>query len=51
MYGVTPAEEKATFELFRIYNEKITIIGSMAALTSYELDAPLSLLSRTLPFC
>lgn len=36
VFGVTPAGEKATFEPFRIYNEEITIIGSMAVLASYE---------------
>jgi len=35
VFGVTPAGESATFEPFRIYNEEITIIGSMAVLDSY----------------
>lgn len=35
VFGVTPAGETATFEPFRIYNEEITIIGSMAVLASY----------------
>lgn len=35
VFGVTPAGEKAIFEPFRIYNEEITIIGSMAVLASY----------------
>ncbi|HEX7405100.1 MAG TPA: zinc-dependent alcohol dehydrogenase family protein [Candidatus Nanopelagicaceae bacterium] len=35
VFGVTPAGEMAAFEPFRIYNEEITIIGSMAVLASY----------------
>jgi 2-desacetyl-2-hydroxyethyl bacteriochlorophyllide A dehydrogenase len=35
VFGVTPAGEKATYEPFRVYNEEITIIGSMAVLESY----------------
>jgi 2-desacetyl-2-hydroxyethyl bacteriochlorophyllide A dehydrogenase len=35
VFGVTPAGEKATYEPFRIYNEEITIVGSMAVLESY----------------
>jgi NADPH2:quinone reductase len=35
IFGVTPAGEAATFEPFRIYNEEITIVGSMAVLASY----------------
>lgn len=36
VFGVAPAGETAAFEPFRIYNEEITIIGSMAVLASYE---------------
>ncbi|HZD69518.1 MAG TPA: zinc-dependent alcohol dehydrogenase family protein [Actinomycetes bacterium] len=36
MFGVTPAEAAATFSPFRIYNEEINIIGSMAVLHSFE---------------
>jgi 2-desacetyl-2-hydroxyethyl bacteriochlorophyllide A dehydrogenase len=35
VFGVTPAGERAAFETFRIYNEEITIVGSMAVLHSY----------------
>ena len=35
IFGVTPGGDKASFEPFRIYNEEITIVGSMAVLTSY----------------
>jgi 2-desacetyl-2-hydroxyethyl bacteriochlorophyllide A dehydrogenase len=36
MFGVTPAEATATFSPFRIYNEEINVIGSMAVLHSFE---------------
>jgi 2-desacetyl-2-hydroxyethyl bacteriochlorophyllide A dehydrogenase len=36
MFGVTPAEATATFSPFRIYNEEIRVIGSMAVLHSFE---------------
>jgi 2-desacetyl-2-hydroxyethyl bacteriochlorophyllide A dehydrogenase len=35
VFGVTPVGERAAFEPFRIYNEEITIVGSMAVLQSY----------------
>jgi len=35
MFGVAPAEAAATFSPFRIYNEEITVIGSMAVLHSF----------------
>lgn len=35
IFGVTPAGERASYEPFRIYNEEITVVGSMAVLTSY----------------
>jgi 2-desacetyl-2-hydroxyethyl bacteriochlorophyllide A dehydrogenase len=35
VFGVTPGGEKATYEPFRVYNEEITIVGSMAVLESY----------------
>lgn len=35
IFGVTPAGEDAAYEPFRIYNEEITIVGSMAVLVSY----------------
>ena len=34
-FGVCPPGEKAAFDMFKIYNEEITIIGSMAVLNSY----------------
>jgi threonine dehydrogenase-like Zn-dependent dehydrogenase len=34
--GVTPPGETIAFEPFRIYNEEISIVGSMAILASYE---------------
>jgi 2-desacetyl-2-hydroxyethyl bacteriochlorophyllide A dehydrogenase len=34
-FGVCPPGEKAGFDMFKIYNEEITIIGSMAVLNSY----------------
>jgi 2-desacetyl-2-hydroxyethyl bacteriochlorophyllide A dehydrogenase len=36
MFGVTPAEASATFSPFRVYNEEIAVIGSMAVLHSFE---------------
>jgi 2-desacetyl-2-hydroxyethyl bacteriochlorophyllide A dehydrogenase len=36
VFGVTPAEASATFSPFRIYNEEINVIGSMAVLHSFE---------------
>ncbi len=36
MFGVTAAEATATFSPFRVYNEEIAIIGSMAVLHSFE---------------
>jgi 2-desacetyl-2-hydroxyethyl bacteriochlorophyllide A dehydrogenase len=36
VFGVTTAEATATFSPFRVYNEEITIIGSMAVLHSFE---------------
>ncbi len=34
-FGVCPPNEAAAFDMFRIYNEEITIIGTMAILNSY----------------
>jgi len=34
-FGVCPPGEKAAFDMFKIYNEEITIVGSMAVLNSY----------------
>ncbi len=34
-FGVCPPDEAASFDMFRIYNEEITIIGTMAILNSY----------------
>jgi 2-desacetyl-2-hydroxyethyl bacteriochlorophyllide A dehydrogenase len=36
MFGVTPAEASASFSPFRVYNEELSIIGSMAVLNSFE---------------
>jgi 2-desacetyl-2-hydroxyethyl bacteriochlorophyllide A dehydrogenase len=36
MFGVTAAEATAAFSPFRIYNEEINVIGSMAVLHSFE---------------
>jgi 2-desacetyl-2-hydroxyethyl bacteriochlorophyllide A dehydrogenase len=36
MFGVTPAEATASFSPFRIYNQEINVIGSMAVLHSFE---------------
>jgi len=35
LFGVCPPGEKAAYEPFKIYNEELTIIGSMAVLRSY----------------
>ncbi|GAB3703223.1 zinc-dependent alcohol dehydrogenase family protein [Nocardiopsis oceani] len=35
VFGVAPAEDTATFSPFRIYNDEITVVGSMAVLHSY----------------
>jgi 2-desacetyl-2-hydroxyethyl bacteriochlorophyllide A dehydrogenase len=35
LFGVCPPGEKASYDAFRIYNEEITILGSMAVLNSY----------------
>jgi threonine dehydrogenase-like Zn-dependent dehydrogenase len=35
VFGVTPPGGTAAFEPFRVYNDEITIIGSMAVLASY----------------
>ncbi|CAA9580388.1 MAG: hypothetical protein AVDCRST_MAG19-3877 [uncultured Thermomicrobiales bacterium] len=35
LFGVCPPGEKACYDAFKIYNEEITILGSMAVLNSY----------------
>jgi threonine dehydrogenase-like Zn-dependent dehydrogenase len=35
LFGVCPPGEKASYDAFKIYNEEITILGSMAVLNSY----------------
>jgi 2-desacetyl-2-hydroxyethyl bacteriochlorophyllide A dehydrogenase len=35
LFGVCPPGEKASYEAFKIYNQEITIFGSMAVLNSY----------------
>jgi 2-desacetyl-2-hydroxyethyl bacteriochlorophyllide A dehydrogenase len=35
LFGVCPPGEKAAYDAFRIYNEEITILGTMAVLNSY----------------
>lgn len=35
IFGVCPPGEKAAYDVFKIYNEEISIIGSMAVLNSY----------------
>lgn len=35
LFGVCPPGEKAAYDAFRIYNEEITIMGTMAVLNSY----------------
>ena len=34
-FGVAPIDARATFSPFRIYNDEITVVGSMAVLNSY----------------
>jgi 2-desacetyl-2-hydroxyethyl bacteriochlorophyllide A dehydrogenase len=34
-FGVAPTDARATFSPFRVYNDEITIVGSMAVLNSY----------------
>jgi 2-desacetyl-2-hydroxyethyl bacteriochlorophyllide A dehydrogenase len=34
-FGVAPADATATFSPFRIYNDEISVVGSMAVLSSY----------------
>jgi len=36
MFGVANADAKATFSPFRVYNDEIKIVGSMAVLHSFE---------------
>jgi len=35
LFGVCPPGEKASYDAFKIYNEEISILGSMAVLNSY----------------
>lgn len=35
LFGVCPPGEKAAYDLFKIYNEEITVLGTMAVLHSY----------------
>ncbi|MFL1380989.1 MULTISPECIES: zinc-dependent alcohol dehydrogenase family protein [unclassified Nocardiopsis] len=35
VFGVAPAEAAASFSPFRVYNDEVTIVGSMAVLHSY----------------
>ena len=35
LFGVCPPGEKASYDVFKIYNEEITVLGSMAVLNSY----------------
>jgi 2-desacetyl-2-hydroxyethyl bacteriochlorophyllide A dehydrogenase len=35
LFGVCPPGEEASYDAFKIYNEEITILGSMAVLNSY----------------
>lgn len=35
IFGVSPGGDQARYEPFRVYNEEITIVGSMAVLLSY----------------
>ena len=35
LFGVCPPGEKAAYEAFKIYNQEVTIFGSMAVLNSY----------------
>lgn len=34
-FGVAPTDAKATFSPFRVYNDEVKIVGSMAVLNSY----------------
>ena len=36
LFGVTSAEATATFSPFRVYNEEISVVGSMAVLHSFQ---------------
>jgi 2-desacetyl-2-hydroxyethyl bacteriochlorophyllide A dehydrogenase len=36
VFGVTAAEARASFSPFRVYNEELNIVGSMAVLNSFE---------------
>jgi 2-desacetyl-2-hydroxyethyl bacteriochlorophyllide A dehydrogenase len=36
LFGVTPAAATATFSPFRVYNEEVTVLGSMAVLHSFQ---------------
>jgi threonine dehydrogenase-like Zn-dependent dehydrogenase len=49
MFGVANADATATFSPFRIYNDEIKIVGSMAVLHSFE--RALSLLARGVIDC
>jgi threonine dehydrogenase-like Zn-dependent dehydrogenase len=49
MFGVANADATATFSPFRVYNDEIKIIGSMAVLHSFE--RALSLLARGVIDC
>jgi threonine dehydrogenase-like Zn-dependent dehydrogenase len=35
LFGVCPPGEKASYDAFKIYNEEISILGTMAVLNSY----------------
>lgn len=35
-FGVAPTDARAGFSPFRVYNDEITVVGSMAVLNSYE---------------
>ncbi|WP_152364809.1 zinc-dependent alcohol dehydrogenase family protein [Microlunatus speluncae] len=35
-FGVAPTDARAAFSPFRIYNDEVTVVGSMAVLNSYE---------------
>ena len=35
LFGVCPPGEKAAYDAFKIYNEEIAILGTMAVLNSY----------------
>ena len=36
VFGVAPAEARIAISPFRVYNDEITIVGSMAVLHSYQ---------------